>query len=121
MDGQLLLRGLYCFLFLSWSPSHVDPRKVESRFSVEACEWSVTAVSIRSTGLGTGLWDWTVGLDSEKVARSSFVVTEMTGHIQLPMYRVCEFLVATQLSFRCEFAHDRAVICDPMLSSEESS
>ena len=25
-------------------------------------------VSIRWTGLGTGLWDWTVGLDSEKVA-----------------------------------------------------
>ena len=25
------------------------------------------AVSIRWTGLETGLWDWTVGLDSEKV------------------------------------------------------
>jgi len=28
----------------------------------------ITAVSIRWTGLGTGLWDWTVGLDSQKVA-----------------------------------------------------
>jgi len=28
----------------------------------------IMAVSIRWTGLGTGLWDWTVGLDSQKVA-----------------------------------------------------
>jgi len=26
------------------------------------------AVSIRWTGLGTGLWDWTEGLDSQKVS-----------------------------------------------------
>jgi len=30
--------------------------------------YSNMAVSIRWTGLGTGLWDWTVGLDSQKVA-----------------------------------------------------
>jgi len=28
----------------------------------------IQAVSIRWTGLGTGLWDWTEGLDSHKVA-----------------------------------------------------
>ena len=64
------------------------------------------AVSIRWTGLGTGLWDWTVGLDSQKVA---LILSSDTGNIQLPTYRGCEFLVATQLSFRCEIAHDRGL------------
>jgi len=66
-------------------------------------------VSIRWTGLGTGLWDWTVGLDSQKVALILSSDWNDTGNIQLPAYRGCEFLVATQLSFRCEFAHDRAL------------
>ena len=33
---------------------------------------SARAVSIRWTGLGTGLWDWTEGLDSQKVALIQF-------------------------------------------------
>jgi len=36
--------------------THPEPTKVFLKLSPEA-------VSIRWTGLGTGLWDWTVGLD----------------------------------------------------------
>lgn len=36
VDGQLLLHGLYCFLFLSGSPSLVRPPKVDTRVSIEA-------------------------------------------------------------------------------------
>ena len=43
--------------------------------------------------------DWIVGLDSQKVALGDWNDT----------YWVCEFLVATQLSFQCEFAHDHSV------------
>jgi len=45
---------------LSFAIRHGGPHKARRQFS--------KAVSIRWTGLGTGLWDWTVGLDSQKVA-----------------------------------------------------
>ena len=40
--------------------------------------FNLTAVSIRWTGLGTGPWDWTVGLDSQKLA--FILVAILTSH-----------------------------------------
>ena len=40
------------------------------------------AVSIRWTGLGTGLWDWTEGLDSQKVALIQFRSSTHTTTLQ---------------------------------------
>jgi len=47
---------------------------------------------------GAGLWDWTV---RESCAHHYFRVTETTQEVY--SFRVCEFLVATQLSLQCEF------------------
>jgi len=40
------------------------------------------AVSIRWTGLRTGLWDWTEGLDSQKVALIQFRSSTHTATLQ---------------------------------------
>jgi len=47
------------------------------------------AVSIRWTGLGTGLWDWTVGLDSEKVAL--IVSSQLTEDASFLLQHSCHF------------------------------
>jgi len=65
--------------------------------------------------------DWTVGLDSEKIALIILGDWNDTG-IRLPTYRGCEFLVATP---SCHFSVSLRMIalCNsfPMLTSEESS
>jgi len=49
------------------------------------------AVSIRWTGLRTGLWDWTVGLDSQKSCAHHFGWQKQHRSIQIPLTEYASF------------------------------
>ena len=75
-------------------------------------KWCV-AISVMLGCLYSVDWtrDWTVGLDCGTGLRESIQMTETTQEIaiQLPLTKYASFLVAAQLSFQCEFAHDHAL------------
>ena len=66
-------------------------------------QYNYRAISIGGLHCGTGLWDQT-----QRKLHSSFRVTETTQEIYSfhLLSRLCEFLVATQLSFWFEFSQD---------------
>ena len=81
-----------------WSTSHLPTHRLPSsttslKYANQATKAHVPlvsscgtptrwAVSIRWTGLRTGLWDWTVGLDSQKVALIRFQSSTHTTTLQ---------------------------------------
>ena len=84
----------------------------------------LTAVSIRWTGLGTGLWDWTEGLDSRKVAliqfrsRTHYYTTVYLHHMNWIQGRRPSLDInidRTRRRFSSHFCRCRAIqVCKPI-------
>ena len=104
-----------------WSTSHLPTHRLPSsttslKYANQATKAHVPlvsscgtptrwAVSIRWTGLRTGLWDWTVGLDSQKVALIRFQSSTHTTTLQ--------YAYITWTEFRADGHHSISISIGP--------